>query len=38
MKFNDIIGQHNEATNYIKELSNGQVVSEGDNNLFFLII
>ena len=35
IKFNDIIGQHNESANFIKELSNGLVVSGGDNNLFF---
>ena len=35
LKFISIIGQHKEPTNYIKELSNGILVSGGDNYIFF---
>ena len=35
IKFKKIIGQNNEPSNYIKELSNGIFVSGGDNKLFF---
>ena len=33
--FLKIIGSHKEPANYIKELSNGIIISGGENNLFF---